>query len=100
MGKKKTAEERPALIREGTWVVLGSTKNVPEELQGHQACVTIAPMKRSDGDEVNPRPHEYQEKDTVFTVRTRDEFSATLEVTRADFATVSNQGRTGLGSAG
>lgn len=101
--KKKTIEEgkeKPRVILEGTWVRLGDGENIPEELRGHEACVVNAPIKMSDGDAQVPYRHQVQDKDAVFTVRTRDEYSATLEATRDDFAVISNQGRVGLGSAG
>jgi hypothetical protein len=102
--KKKTSAkvvEKPALILAGTWVILGNTNRVPEELVGHEAYVTVAPMKFSDGDEQIPMRHQYQDADTEFSVRTRDQFSATVHgLTVADFAVVSNNGRHGLGHAG
>jgi hypothetical protein len=93
-------KEKPRMILVGTWVRLGTGKNIPEEVRGHDAQVTEAPMKRSDGDATVPSPHMYQEDDTVFTLRTRDEYSATIQATRAEFDVVSNQGRTGLGHSG
>ena len=103
--KKKKAsapkvQEKSVVILSGTWVRLGKGKNIPEELRGHEACVTDAPIRYSDGDEQIPFRHQYQDEDAVFTVRTRDEYSATLQVTRADFDAVSLNGRIGLGSAG
>ena len=89
------------LLYEGTWVTLASTDNFPEEVWGHEAYITNAPMKNSDGDEKVPYPHQYQDEDTVFTVRTRDEYSATLFATRDDFADISLKGgRVGLGHSG
>jgi len=98
---KKTYTEKPALILAGTWVILGNTNRVPEELVGHEAYVTVAPMKFSDGDEQIPMRHQYQDADTEFSVRTRDQFSATVHgLTVADFAVISTNGRHGLGHAG
>jgi len=95
----KYTEKQMLLV--GTWVVLGDTKNVPEELVGHHAYITYAQMKTSDGDEQIPTRHQYQDEDTTYTVKTRDEYSATLEgLSRDDFKTISTNGRVGLGHAG
>lgn len=95
------ADEKLPLILVGTWVTLASNDNFPEEVWGHEAQVIDAPMKNSDGDEAVPRAHQYQDEDTVFTVRTRDEYSATLAAKREDFADISLKGgRVGLGHSG
>lgn len=89
------------LIRNGTWVTLADTENVPKELVGHEAFVVSAPIKVSDGDEQVPFRHEYQDEDTRFTVQTRDEYSAIVpNLTVKDFKDISYNGRTGLGHAG
>ena len=94
-------DEKMPLILAGTWVTLAESDNIPEEVWGHEAQVTEAPMKNSDGDEAIPWRHQYQDEDTVFTVRTRDQFSATLSAKRGDFAVISDRGgRAGLGHAG
>jgi hypothetical protein len=92
--------EKPRLIHNGTWVTLGQGDDIPEELRGHDACVIVAPMKNSDGDEQIPFAHQYQDDDTVFTVRTRDQYSAEIQAKREDFAVISDNGRSGLASAG
>ncbi len=95
----KYVEKQMLLV--GTWVVLADTKNVPEELVGHHAYITYTQMKTSDGDEQIPVRHQYQDEDTTYTVKTRDEYSATLEgLKREDFKTISTNGRVGLGHAG
>jgi len=89
------------LLLPGTWVILADTENVPEEVVGHEACITVAPAKVSDGDEQIPFRHQYQDEDTRFTVQTRDMYSATIpNLTVDDFEVVSTNGRTGLVSAG
>ena len=89
------------VIRDGTWVLLGHTDNVPAEMQGHEAVVISAPIKvQRDPDEFSVHPYEYQDGDEVFTVRTRDQYSAEFTATRDDFDEISYKGRVGLPSAG
>lgn len=96
--EKETTEQLP-LILEGAWVKLAATKNVPEEYQGMLANVMSCQIFEGDGSEVDaisPRPYRYQTPDAKFLVRTRGHVAATLEVTRADFAEWSQQGRNEL----
>jgi hypothetical protein len=103
-GEKKSTGakyEEKTLILPGTWVILADTPNVPKEVVGHEAAVTLAPTKTSDGDEQIPTRHQYQDEDTRFTVETRDMYSATIpNLTKDDFEVVSFNGRAGLRSAG
>lgn len=93
--------EEKSLILPGTWVLLADTPRVPKEVIGHEACVTIAPVKTSDGDEQIPWRHQYQDEDITFTVQTRDAFGATVTgLTVEDFLEISYNGRAGLGSPG
>jgi hypothetical protein len=93
-GKKYTEK---SLILVGTWVTLADTKNVPVELVGHEAVVSSAPIKTSDGDEQIPFRHQYQDEDSRFTVQTRDEYSAVVpNLTVDDFQDISYNGRAGL----
>jgi len=93
--------EEKTLLLPGTWVVLADTPRVPIEVVGHEACVTFAPVKTSDGDEQIPFRHQYQDEDITFTVQTRDAYNATVTgLTREDFAEISYNGRAGLGSSG
>jgi hypothetical protein len=102
--EESTEEHRLPLIYAGTWVRLGSGENVPEELHGHEATVSFAPMHlQTDPDEFSSTPYQYQEEDDEFTVETRDQYSATLTgLKRSDFQDISPiGGRTGLtGSSG
>lgn len=89
------------LIREGSWVILGQDDNIPEELRGHEAVVIEAPMHlQLDPDEFSNRPYQYQTEDDVFTVRSRDQYGATITAVRDDFAEISTTGRVGLPSPG
>jgi hypothetical protein len=98
--KRTTSVERPRLILVGTWVTLGHDDQIPEILRGHDAYITEAPMMSSDGDEVYPHRYQYQDEETTFTYRTRDEYSATGQCTRDGFSRISWDGRAGLASAG
>lgn len=80
-------EELQIIVAGGTWVRLGHGDNIPEHLRGHIAAVYDAPRQIRTPDESTfaPRVHDYQPEDTLFLVRTRDEFGAQLQLTRADF---------------
>lgn len=98
---ESTEDHLLPLILEGTWVILGQGDNIPEELRGHEAVVLVAPMHNQlDPDEFSNRPYQYQDEDDVFTVRTRDQYGATITAVREDFAEVSTTGRVGLPSPG
>jgi hypothetical protein len=100
-GEGESEYEEKTLLLPGTWVVLADTPRVPIEVVGHEACVTFAPVKTSDGDEQIPFRHQYQDEDITFTVQTRDAYNATVTgLTREDFAEISYNGRAGLGSSG
>lgn len=95
---KNPDELRPVPV--GAWVILGHTKNVDERFQGHEAMVTNAPLVPCTGCKVSTLPHTHQAEDTVFTVRTRDQYSAEFTVGRDDFEFISWDGRVGLPTAG
>ena len=77
--------ETPAPVQPDSWVTLGDSEDVPEEVQGHYA--SIVSIDESDPEE------------PVYTVRTRDEYNATLTLTEDDFAAV-HPGGTSLRGVG
>jgi hypothetical protein len=71
--------ETPAPVQPDSGVILGEDGgNVPDEYVGHPALVIGVK---------NPEPWE-EDVEPVFTVRTRDEHNAILELERDDFAEV------------
>jgi hypothetical protein len=90
-------EGEPLHFRAGTWVKLGNTEDVPEWAHGRLAEVTTPPKTVVCQDpecEVSPRPHEHQDPDGEFLVRTRDDKGVEFPVTRDDIVAFSNAGRT------
>jgi hypothetical protein len=55
---------------------------------------------QTDPDEFSNRPYQYQDEDDIFTVRSRDQYGATITAVRDDFAEISTTGRVGLPSPG
>lgn len=96
----KTKTKLEPLI-EGTWVRLGGDQ-VPDRLQGHLAVITFAPVTvvNDPKSKVSPRPYEDQDEDAVFTVRTRDEYSEELSLSRDSFTAISRNGRAALTAHG
>jgi hypothetical protein len=98
-----TTEELIPLILPGAWVRLAHARDVPKHLRGHLAVVVEAQVFTDDGSKANspsPRPTQYQTPESKFVIRTRDELSETLEVTRNLFEAYSQQGRNELENHG
>lgn len=98
--KLKGRSDEIRIIPVGAWVILAHTDNVDPRFQGHEALVTNAPVKPCFGCEFSTLPHVHQDKDTIFTVRTRDQYSAEFTASRDDFEFISWDGRVGLPTAG
>ena len=96
VGPAAHGDELMPVIREGAWVILGDSKSVPKELHGELAAVIGAQILKATGTESNahsPSPYEYQNKDCLFTVRTRGQAAIVANLKRKDFAKVTQDGR-------
>ena len=95
-GEEAPVGEELPILRQGGWVVLGTTASVPERHRGALACVLQAQIFEATGgeeDAISPRPYEYQPYNARILVRTRGDAEQILELTRADFVKGTNQGR-------
>jgi hypothetical protein len=99
-----SAEEQPEAVLRGTWVRLGELTGDLEKYSGHEATVVEAPIAVVDNNDeegfTTTGPKLTMGPDAVFTVRTRDQDSALLQITVEDVSEFSSIGRVGLSSAG
>jgi hypothetical protein len=97
-------DEEPPIITTQTFVKLSSSLGGDlERYAGHEAAVINAPVYPCTDPNCKKStvgPHQHQPSNTVFTVRTRDQDSAILLVTREDFEEIAYEGRVGLSTAG